>query len=59
MNSPLLIKSKTFALQIIKVCNEVKSNKRESVLKISFCAQEPALVPISERLFMPMDEQTL
>ena len=32
MSSPLLVKSKAFALQIIKVCNIVKSTKRESVL---------------------------
>lgn len=32
MDSPLLSKSKAFALEIIKVCNEVKSSKRESVL---------------------------
>ena len=32
MNSPLLSKSKTFALEIIKVCNEIKRSKRESVL---------------------------
>lgn len=31
-NSPLIIKSKEFALQIIKVCNYVKQNKRETVL---------------------------
>ena len=31
-DSPLLSKSKSFALEIIKVCNEVKSSKRESVL---------------------------
>ena len=30
--SPLMSKSKIFALEIIKVCNEVKSTKRESVL---------------------------
>ena len=30
--SALLIKSKEFALLIIKVCNEVKSTKRETVL---------------------------
>ena len=30
--SPLIIKSKAFALQIIKVCNEIKSTKKESVL---------------------------
>ena len=32
MGSPLLDKSKAFALRIIKVCNEVKSEKKESIL---------------------------
>lgn len=32
MNSPLLEKSKKFALEIIKICNEVKSKKKESVI---------------------------
>ena len=32
INSPLIVKSKTFALEIIKVCNQIKSTKRESVL---------------------------
>lgn len=32
MESPLLVKSKNFALKIIKVCNNVKSKKRESVI---------------------------
>lgn len=32
MASPLLEKSKAFALQIIKVCNVVKTTKKESVL---------------------------
>ena len=31
-DSPLITKSKEFALQIIKVCNDVKQNKKESVL---------------------------
>ena len=31
-DSPLIIKSKEFALQIIKVCNLVKQTKKESVL---------------------------
>lgn len=31
-DSPLLIKSKAFALEIIRVCNEIKQAKRESVL---------------------------
>ena len=49
MGSPLQEKSKAFALQIIKVCNEVKREKRESVF-----ALEPALEQISEKRFMPM-----
>ena len=32
MDSPLLVKSKQFALDIIKVFNKVKNEKRESVL---------------------------
>ncbi len=32
MESPLLIKSKQFALDIIKICNIVKREKKESVL---------------------------
>lgn len=31
-NSPLLIKSKDFALEIIKTCNTVKQTKKETVL---------------------------
>ena len=31
-NSTLMIKSKEFALQIIKTCNEIKNQKKESVL---------------------------
>lgn len=31
-DSPLIIKSKEFALQIIKVCNYVKQTKKESVI---------------------------
>lgn len=32
MESPLIIKSKEFALLIIKICNEIRSTKKESVL---------------------------
>lgn len=31
-NSPLLTKSKAFALEVIKACNYIKTNKKESVL---------------------------
>ncbi len=36
MESPLIIKSKAFALDVIKVCNEIKQTKRESVLTNQF-----------------------
>ena len=32
MDSPLILKSKQFALDIIKICNFIKKEKRESVL---------------------------
>ena len=32
MESPLMIKSKDFALEIIKVCNCIKQNRKERVL---------------------------
>ena len=32
MDSPLILKSKQFALDIIKVCNYVKREKKESIL---------------------------
>ena len=32
MESPLKVKSKTFALEIIQICNEIKKAKRETVL---------------------------
>ena len=32
MNSPLLVKSKAFALDVIRVCNQIRSEKKESVL---------------------------
>ena len=32
MDRPLIVKSKQFALDIIKICNKVKSDKKESVL---------------------------
>lgn len=32
MDSPLLVKSKKFALNILKICNEIKRDKKESLL---------------------------
>ncbi len=36
MESPLIIKSKAFDLEVIKVCDEIKQTKRESVLTNQF-----------------------
>lgn len=35
-DSPLLVKSKAFALEVIKACNEIKKVKHESVLVNQF-----------------------
>ena len=31
-DSPLLVKSKAFALEIIRICNEIKRSQKESIL---------------------------
>ncbi len=36
MDSPLMTKSKAFAIEVINVCNEVKQTRRESVLTNQF-----------------------
>ena len=46
MESPLLVKSKQFSLDIIKVCNKVKSKKEKAYLPISLFVAEPVLVRI-------------
>ncbi len=44
MDSPLLIKSKAFALEVIKICNEIKQSKRESVLTNQFLRSGTSIV---------------
>ena len=39
-DSPLIIKSKEFALQIIKVCNYVKQTKKKVCLQINLSVAE-------------------
>ena len=46
--SPLMIKSKSFALDVIMVCKELRNAKCESAL-INFCVQAQALVRIFEK----------
>ena len=43
MASPLQDKSKSFALEIIKVCNEIKHSKRESVLTNQLIRSETSI----------------
>ena len=43
VSSPLLEKSKAFALVIIKVCNEVKQTKRESILTKQLVRSGPSI----------------
>ena len=59
MASILQEKSKDFALQIIKVCNEIKLSKRESVLTNQLSVLGPVSVQISGRLCTPMERLTL
>ena len=51
-DSPLIIKSKEFALQIIKVCNFVKQTKKKAFFQINLYAVLQVLVIIFARRFM-------
>lgn len=55
VDSPLITKSKEFALQIIKVCNYVKQTKKESVLTNHLSVAGQVSVQIFVRLFMVME----
>ena len=59
MASPLMDKSKAFALRIIKVCNEIKREKKESILTNQLVRSGTSIGAISVRLFMPTEERTL
>ena len=50
--STLMIKSKEFALSVIKVCKELRTVKCESALINQFCVPALLLEQILERLFM-------
>ena len=52
VDSPLIIKSKEFALQIIKVCNFVKQTKKKAFLQINLYVVVQVLVLIFARHFM-------
>lgn len=44
--SPLIIKSKAFALEVISACKVLREAKCESALKVSFCVRGRALARI-------------
>ena len=46
VESPLLVKSKSFALEVIKACNEVKQKNTKVFYQISFCVQAQVLAQI-------------
>ena len=52
-DSPLLIKSKAFALDVIRVCKELRAVNVKVRLLISFCVAEQVSALISEKPFMP------
>lgn len=56
MGSPLLEKTKVFALEVIKVCNFIRGSKKEAVLTNQL-VREPALALIFGRRFMPTGER--
>lgn len=58
-DSPLIIKSKEFALQIIKVCNYVKQTKKESVLTINLSVVVQVLVQIFAKRFTVTEKPIL
>mgnify|MGYP003485907429 CR=1 FL=1 len=58
-DSPLMIKSKAFALNVIQVCKELRLAKCESALINQFCVRERVLEQILEKLFMLTEKPTL
>ena len=58
-NSVLLDKSKAFALEVIRLCNEVKTKRENLYGRTSLFGLAPVLEPILEKRFMPMEELTI
>ena len=59
MDSPLIIKSKQFALDIIKVCNKVKSEKRESVITNQLIRSGTSIGANIREVFTDTEKMTL
>ena len=51
MASPLPDKSKAFALEIIKVCNQIKHEKKEQLRAVE---QQPTTTPFKETPYTPI-----
>jgi four helix bundle protein len=58
-NSVLLDKSKEFALEVIRLCNEVKTNKKESVLTNQLVRSGTSVGLTLEKHFMLTARPTL
>ena len=59
VDSPLLTKSKAFALEIIRICNEIKRSQKESILTNHLAVPGQVLVQISGKHFMYIAGQFL
>ena len=58
-DSPLLMKSKAFVLEIIRVCKEIKCSQIESILTNHLAVPGQVLVQISGKHFMYIAGQFL
>lgn len=59
IRGPLVEKSKTFAFEVIKVCNCIRSNKREAVLTNQLIRSGTSIGANIREPIMPMEKQTL
>ena len=57
--SMLMIKSKAFALDVIRVCKELRAENAKVRLLFNFCVREQVSVQISEKLSALMAKQIL
>ena len=57
--SQLMIKSKAFALDVIRVCKELRAENAKVRLLFNFCVREQVSVLISEKPFMPTEKPIL
>ena len=57
--SPLMMKSKAFALDVIQVCKELRAVDAKARSSINFCVREQVSVLISEKPFMHTEKPIL